>query len=234
MSDIHCVNNKNDRAVGAYWEKQFCAMAINNYGLALTPLQIGMRGSAVFKVKNLRDNIKPYNTYTLPDITVWTAPGQHHEIKHKDPTVSNEFGLEVYRFNALLSFAQETKQNVYYTIHNYALTDGKTREQKKKNKKNNPDHWVTANVLDLEAGWKRTRQGYSWVNAEKKLVDIHYWDAGYWGKLIDIWMKPKTIIIANNLFRKIPIITTNGCKPKNLHTYKVKEEMQLQLPFFNQ
>ena len=109
-----CSNLVADSTLGQYWERQFCCMAAN-FGFMFSPLQIG-RSTSAMAYKG-----KAFNCFTLPDITIWTFPGQHHKIKHKNPTHTCEFGLEVYRFDALVAFAQETRQDVMYTIDNHDL-----------------------------------------------------------------------------------------------------------------
>jgi hypothetical protein len=119
-----------------------------------------------------------WRSLTLPDITIWTAPGQHHEIKHKSPTASGLFGLEVYRFDALLAFANETQQAVYYTIHNHALAGGRDV------KRNILAHWCTANVRDLVGRQAFTRPGSTYISGVRKdNIDIHYWPVALWQPL---------------------------------------------------
>ncbi len=119
----HCSNNALDRSVGAYWEQAFCKMA-GSYGFTFSPLQLGRTGSAV---ASYRDGTA-IKHLTLPDVAIWTAPGQYHEIKHKKPTTDGSFGLEVYRFDALKRFADTTRQAIMYTIHNPIwLVDGRAR-----------------------------------------------------------------------------------------------------------
>lgn len=172
----HCQNLGGDRNLGKYWEHQLCTMA-GDYGKSFTPMQLDRASSIVAhtKVKN----------YTLPDVIIWTAPGEHHEIKHKNPfddwTNGPSYGLEVYRFDALLWFAKETGQNVMYTIHNHDKAGGRDA------KENNIEHWETANVLRLNNKWHTCRTGFSWVNGQKKEVDIYYWSVSLWTPLSTFW-----------------------------------------------
>ena len=122
-----------------------------------------------------------YHRFTLPDFTVWTAPGQHHEVKHKSPTKYGQYGLEVYRFNALVWFAKTTGQKVYYTIHNHALNGGKAERA------NHLDHWFAADVNALVGKVKGTFNGQSWVGGEIRVVPIHYWDTKEWTPLRTVW-----------------------------------------------
>lgn len=168
----HCTNNAADRGLGAYWEMQFCAMALLS-GRSFSPLQLDHKGSAVA--------YQQANVYTLPDVTIWTHPGEHHEIKHKNPTRSGMFGLEVYRYNALKWFARETKQDVLYTIHNHDLAGGRDV------KLNDIAHWWTVNILKLDHNWREQRWGYSWVGGQRKEVSIYYWSIGLWQPLQWYW-----------------------------------------------
>lgn len=174
----HCANLVADRNVGAHWERCFCVHAAKA-GKSFTPMQIGRNESAAWFS---RPGLK-WNKFTLPDVTVWTAPGEHHEIKHKAPTRAGEFGLEVYRFDALLAFAEETGQPVLYTIHNHALSGGRDSMVDR------IEHWITADVRDLK-GKHRTGRGSSWVNGKPHDdVPIYYWNARLWGPLSARWAK---------------------------------------------
>ena len=172
----HCADNGRDRDIGAKWERNFCKLAAK-HGLMFTPMQIGRTSSAVAYTS------PHYRTLTLPDITIWSYPGQHHEIKHKAPTPKGWFGLEVYRFNALMEFARETRQNVLYTIHNHQLAGGRDVDT------NDIQHWLTANVLELEEEQLFTQQnGTSWVSGKKQTgIPIHYWAIEKWIPLLDYW-----------------------------------------------
>ena len=153
------------------------------YGRSITAQQIGRISSAVAWA---RESGKPH-PYTLPDVTVWTAPGEHHEIKHKAPTAGGSFGLEVYRFDALLWFAQETGQRVMYTIHNHALAGGRDVEV------NDIAHWQTANVIDLnEKHWKRAND-WSWIGGERRKTDIYFWRASLWSSLAAFWLSSQPL-----------------------------------------
>lgn len=173
----HCLDNKSDRKKGEIWERNFCNLAAN-YGYTFTPMQIGREKSAqAFSFSN-----KAWNHSTLPDITIWTYPGEHHEIKHKSPTRNHCFGLEVYRYNALYEFAKLTKQNVMYTIHNHEWSGGTNSEV------NDIKHWLTVDVMDLYGRYEAVQEdGISWVNGQKKTnVPIIYWHIGLWQPL-EVW-----------------------------------------------
>lgn len=170
----HCADLARDRGLGAYWERQFCVMA-RDYGLMFSPLQIGRSGSAVaYKGHD-------WNALTLPDVVIWTWPGQHHEIKHKNPTRGGKFGLEQYRFRALLAFAKETQQRVFYTIHNHDLSGGPDA------KHNDIAHWVTADVLALDGAWDSLATMSSWVDGKRREVPICFWSRTIWAPLAEVW-----------------------------------------------
>jgi len=178
VSRSHCTDNNKDRTVGAYWEKQFCVMAAG-YGYVFTPLQLGRSKSAQYYA----NTSGKWNHYTLPDVTIWTHPGQHHEIKHKDPTRAGMYGLEQYRLEALLRFADTTGQQVLYTIHNHALNGGR------ENQTNDIAHWFTADVTELNGHWDLyDKNGISWVNGVKRTgIPIYYWNTDKWGSLQHYW-----------------------------------------------
>lgn len=170
----HCTNLASDREVGAYWERQFCVMARDN-GFMFSPLQIGRDKSAVaYKGR-------AWNVLTLPDVVIWTFPGQHHEIKHKNPTRRGEYGLERYRFDALRAFALETEQDVLYTIHNHDLAGGRDV------KTNDLAHWFTARIVDLDGQWSGEATLPSWVNGKRKQVPIYFWPQEAWTPLACYW-----------------------------------------------
>lgn len=171
----HCLDVASDRKLGAYWEREFAKLAAR-YGKAFSLLQIGRDTSAVFHSYNGK-----WNTYTLPDVTVWSAPGEHHEIKHKNPTNNGRFGLEVYRFNALLYFAQVTQSRVMYTIHNHDLSGGRDATG------NNINHWITADVINLDGAAIDRVWLASWVNGKKKEVPIYFWPVSLWIPLKEFW-----------------------------------------------
>ena len=175
----HCADNAADRELGKFWEKRFCLLAAG-FELSFTPMQIGRSDSAA---AYSRPSNK-WNIHTLPDITVWTYPGQHHEIKHKNPTKHGTFGLEVYRLDALIWFANETQQDVMYTIHNHDLSGGRN------GKENKPEHWFTVNVLDLVGN--EAHQGEhtdSYVNGKPKARSIYYWKTSLWIPLVEYWQE---------------------------------------------
>ena len=176
----HCADNGADRALGEYWEREFCRMAAG-LGLSFTPMQIGRKASAQ---AYLQASTK-WRHYTLPDVTVWTHPGQHHEIKHKDPTARNTYGLEVYRFEALMWFAGETEQAVLYTIHNHALSGGR------EGRLNRIEHWFTVDVRKLNGAWSSQGHVFSYVNGKKRRVPIYYWPMRLWAPLQEYWRVPE-------------------------------------------
>lgn len=173
----HCADIQSDRKLGTYWEKAFCDLAAW-YGFIFTPMQIGLSKSAQAWGKAQ----SKWRNYTLPDITIWTAPGQHHEIKHKSPTRYGSYGLESYRFKHLLEFAETTQQDVLYTIHNHALNGGQY------SKLNDIHHWFTANVLDLDGKWtvSGTHSNSYYANGVTT-PRIYYWSTELWVPLQEYW-----------------------------------------------
>jgi hypothetical protein len=136
-------------------------------GKMFTPLQIGRKDSASAWSKCNGQ----WNHFTLPDVTVWTYPGEHHEVKHKTTTRHGSYGLERYRLNALVNFAKETEQDVFYTIHDHrGRRNGRT---------NHPADWVTASVMTLVGSIEIERPGESYVGGEKQRVLICYWSSQF-------------------------------------------------------
>ena len=134
-----------------------------DHGKTFTPHQIGRSKSAsAFYKKGQK-----WNHFTLPDVTVWSAPGEHHEIKHKTTTASGRFGLEHYRLNSLVAFANETKQVVKYTIHDH--------KGDRDDRTNRPEDWLTISVLRLLSATKQDSWTWSYVSGEKTRVPIWYW-----------------------------------------------------------
>jgi hypothetical protein len=173
----HCEDNHRDRELGAYWERRFCRMA-RNYGHAFTPHQFGRdrRAACAYHIGG---------HIILPDITIWSSPGQHHEVKHKNPTRDHRFGLETYRFTSLLQFAEITGQPVYYTIHNWEAAG-------RDNLENRILDWYTCDTDTLLANQGISQWGDSWVNGEKKRVPILYWPVTLFRPLIEVWVTHQT------------------------------------------
>lgn len=177
-----CTDLNADRKVGEFWERKFCLLAAK-HGRSFTPHQIG-RGKSAQAFSYSESKFHPM---TLPDITIWTAPGEHHEVKHKDTTSSGHFGLELYRLDALVWFWRETGQSVYYTIHDYGKQQGVNRADRKHNELNDPRHWVSCEVQELKKTVAYTYIGKSWVNGEPREVPICYWREDTFTPLLSIW-----------------------------------------------
>jgi len=111
----HCEDIGGDRALGAAWEVRFCTLAADQ-GQLFTPHQHGRdkMAAAHYRVNGTKHRV------TLPDVTIWSGAGEHHEIKHKKATDTGHYGLECYRFDSLLEFARRIDGLVYYTIHDHS------------------------------------------------------------------------------------------------------------------
>jgi hypothetical protein len=134
------MDNASARTLGDTWEQRFCDLAAG-YNRSFTRHQYKKSEAA-----NCWVSIDgQHHPYLLPDVTLWSAPGEHHEIKHKNPMPDGYYGLEVYRWKALIWFAKETGQNVMYTIHDHDLAGGPNVNV------NKIYHWLTGNVLELDA-----------------------------------------------------------------------------------
>lgn len=172
-----CENNSADRELGYYWEREFCKMAYN-FGKCFSAHQWERTISALAYDK--------INKYVLPDITIWSCPGEHHEIKHKNPTKKNSIGLEKYRFNSLERFKDITKQHVYYTIHNHDLSGGRDA------KENNILHWITAEIGEnITVSNSFQTWGASYVAGQRKVVEMLYWNVDCFINLVDLWRSDK-------------------------------------------
>lgn len=172
-------DNKAERRLGKQWELAFCDLA-QSYGLAYTEMQIGREGPATWKDKAGK-------VRTAPDITVWSSPGEHHEIKHKNPTRGGEYGFECHRFQALVEFRKEVKQSVFYTIHDWERSGAKSADEAWPNLIGD---WVTVEIGQL-IGKGREGETDSWVDGVmEKGVPIYYWPTWYWGSLAKVWGLP--------------------------------------------
>lgn len=165
-------DNGADRKIGFFWEKQFAAMAANN-GYAYTLHQSIKDDRAATAHEK---NAGVWNTIILPDVTLWTLPAEHHEIKHKDPSADGCIGLEKYRFNSLIRFAALSQTSVFYTIHNYNLQPDATRELRKASQINVLDHWISCDVISLAKSIEKTRIGPSWISGTIQQTEICYWN----------------------------------------------------------
>jgi hypothetical protein len=168
-----CTNNADDRRLGALWEERFCAHA-RRTGRAFTAHQAALKSiSAMWHVQGA--------SRPLPDVTLWTAPVEHHEIKHKDPTRAGEFGLETYRFQSLTAFAEESRTRVLYTIHDHSRSGGRDSHI------DQIEDWLTVDVLNLLDRPVRRATGKSWVNGKPKDVEVCYWPVSLWVPLASHW-----------------------------------------------
>lgn len=170
----HCIDVQSDRALGALWDRNFCRLAAS-YGKMFTAHQIGRKTSATAYYKSNGE----WRRTILPDITLWSAPGEHHEIKHKSPTDSGYYGLEEYRLESLVHFAKETKQRVFYTIHDWSVPGRDCTE-------NCVTDWMTCEIGALINSGQRAYFD-SWVNGEKKRVPGRFWARHFWQPLVFLW-----------------------------------------------
>jgi hypothetical protein len=177
-------DNARDRATGDYWERQFCIMAAER-GMAVIGHQMGRSGSASFYEK---DQGGKWFHYGLPDVTILSNPGQHHEIKQKNRTQDHMYGYEYYRLEYLIRLAHITGQPVYYTIHDWEDARGKDAHDRVPN---DIRHWWTANALDLARGCsKRIKEDDSYVDREKREdVEMWYWKRSvFFQPLAELWL----------------------------------------------
>lgn len=176
---------KDRRIIGTYWEIMFCQLAYD-FGRAFTPVQITTTKSQMDKSAQWYLGSNGKSIYLLPDIVIWTFPGEHHEIKHKDPFSMNQhgdmFGLEQYRLEALLQFCHTTGQDVLYTIHNHALIHGNLRTR------NRMSDWLTISVSELDGRHVyRQKNGKTLYDGKYKEKPILYWPSEIWTPLETRW-----------------------------------------------
>ena len=179
MPDKRCQNLSVDRASGKYWEREFCVMAYKR-GKIFTPHQWQRSESAVAYGKH-------FKFLTLPDVTIWSSPGEHHEIKNKNPSKRGYYGLEKYRIDALVEFDKACIGDVLYTIHNWEKAGLKNGKQEGENR---IEDWFCSLCHELyETPDYKNHNDTSWVNGVQRTdIEIWYWEAerfyplsSYWG-----------------------------------------------------
>ena len=175
---VHCGNVKNDRALGELWESNFCQLLPE--GCVCDLHQKDRTSSAVLRVVELESIDRGI---TSPDVTVYWGSSvvSHHEIKHKNPTQYGCFGLEEYRVKSLLEFMQLSGQDVYYTIHDHALSDGRY------GKVNDIRHWFTRSLSVLLKDVQGKCCSPSYRNGKKTDELIYYWDRSQFAALEDVF-----------------------------------------------
>jgi hypothetical protein len=180
----HPRDNKKDRANGEYWERQFCLMAAE-YSKLFTQHQLDRSSAAAFYGRWGNG----WGTWLLPDVTIWSAPGEHHEIKHKDPTRDGCYGLEVYRMESLVRFANATGQRVLYTIHDWRHAGCQSSDDRVENR---IEDWFFADIADLSRSYTKRLRGPSYVRSgERPGVPTLYWRATeYFRPLSVLWVPP--------------------------------------------
>jgi hypothetical protein len=173
-------DNAADRRLGAHWERQFGIMAAQ-HSRVFTGHQLDKTGAAAaYGLDGDR-----WDRWLLPDIVIWSAPGEHHEIKHKNPTYSGCYGLEDYRLRSLVKFANTTGQHVYYTIHDWQHAGAANSREDLPNR---IEDWFTADITDLSRTRTEHRDGPSYVNGKTEIVPISYWSrARFFRPLSDLW-----------------------------------------------
>jgi hypothetical protein len=177
------------RTEGEYWEERFCELACEYRRVWYTRNQKGRRDAAHAETI---DPAKIRRTCLLPDVVIWSIPGEHHEIKHKkphkQPGFAPSFGLEVYRFEALVEFADECRQPVLYTIHDWQAAGAPDSYHHTPNRL---DDWFTIPILDLNAKRHRRDGKFgSYRNGQfVEAVPGYYWPASIWTPLAQYWDK---------------------------------------------
>lgn len=172
---------REDRRLGDLWERNFCRLGAE-YGRVLTPNQISSptHAASAWGAPIVNGIV---SRYLLPDVVVWSAPGEHHEIKHKNPDRMGCYGLELYRLEALIKWAEVTRQRVYYTIHDWEAAGGKHVTS------NCIDHWFTADISEIAGTTTRGGKAWSWRNGRLSLEEMRYWSVRrYFQPLSYLWV----------------------------------------------
>jgi len=210
-----CTDLDGDRAIGAYWERQFGIMA-GELGKVFTPHQLHLttKSASAYGLVSGRG----WRHYLLPDVTIWSAPGEHHEIKHKRPTPDGCYGLELYRLDALAEFAETTGQGVYYTIHDWDSAGGRDQQA------NRLEDWRYADVTDISQRSTKSGRGMSWVHGRQKEVEIRYWTATrffrplaeLWPQLIRLLRRREAVTVGHDLYREVVNFAPDDLSPGEL------------------
>jgi hypothetical protein len=180
----HLCDNGADRLLGQRWERGFCVLAARA-GRTMTAHQLGRDGMAASWAA--RDG-GSWRVALLPDVTLWTAPGEHHEIKHKDATRDGRYGLEAYRLEALVRFRLETSQHVFLTIHDWRLAGAAHPAAPMPNA---IEHWRIVEVLELVGYVERRRLAPrampTYVAGRPAVRPGYYWPTALWRPLAWWW-----------------------------------------------
>src|SRR5262245_28793674 len=181
-------DNGRDRRLGTIWEQNFCVMAAR-CGRSFTPHQWGRNQSAQWYCHwGMNGQIHPL---LLPDVTIWSAPGEHHEVKHKNPA-DGDYGLEEYRLKGLLAFGEETRRPVMYTIHDWQRAGAKHSTDPMPNRLSD---WLTVDVRDLEKYLETNPKSSvpfpTWVNGCKESRPGFFWPSRLWRPLAEWWKVTK-------------------------------------------
>jgi hypothetical protein len=171
------------RIIGETWERNFCALAAS-YGKEFTPHQLARADGAACSW--WRETDGTWHKQLLPDVVIWSAPGEHHEIKHKDQMRNGCYGYEAYRLRELVRFARTTGQNVFYTIHDWRHAGAATSAEPVPNR---IADWFCASVAVLSRSHTAEYWGPSIVNNTMKDDVLQFrWDAvKYFRPLAEVW-----------------------------------------------
>lgn len=162
---------------GCYWERRLADLAAKHRRALVVLHQVNAPGKAA-QAWRWRGE---YEGVVMPDLTLLSQPMEHHECKHKNATRRGEYGLELYRLQALYTFACETNQPVLYTVHDHDLAGGRDV------KRNRLEDWRTVDVRDLWGTHSREWTGPSWCDGERQDCLQHFWPMGRWVALGDWW-----------------------------------------------
>lgn len=157
------------------------------YGKEFTPHQIEHRDGAACSW--WRDNAGIWRKQLLPDLAIWSAPGEHHEIKHKEVMRNGCYGYEAYRLRELIRFSDITGQRVYLTIHDWRKAGASCAQADVPNR---IEDWLCADVTALSRSRSGEFIGPSLVGGILK-ADVHQycWQRDqYFTPLAELWASP--------------------------------------------
>jgi hypothetical protein len=96
------------------------------------------------------------------------------------------YGLERYRLDALVRFANTTGQPVYYTIHDWEMAGATGSTERVAN---DIRHWWVGDIRNLSRGCTRRSVGPTYYGGNVREVLIWYWSAStlWFRPLAEVW-----------------------------------------------
>lgn len=165
--------NGVDRQLGDSWELKFIAIAeLFGWKCKHTARLIG----PTFEHNGRR--------FIAPDVTIQKGSRRYAcEVKHKNPTQSGRYGLEVYRADGLADFEQHYRDKTgrvtsIYVIHDW--TDNGTGESSA----NDIHHWKVQFISVLQNHIFGPYDGPTYYNGQLVEKPINYYSVGMFDPLL--------------------------------------------------